>query len=318
MPVGVYYALVAYAIYSCGDAVIKSLGAGANPFQMGFWTAFASAIPVILTRPKSEKLVNLFKAKRPQLLHARAILAYLAVLCIVYTFTTIPFAEAYSIIFLAPVFSTILAVLVLKEEMTRGRWFGLALGFAGVLLVVRPGFRELSLGHLTAVLVAILGSGVAILLRQVSQTEQRITIITYGMSYAVIVNAIIMLAFGMNIMPEPDVMLKFMAIGTLGGFGNVLIVLAAKNAPAAWVAPSQYSQIVWAVLFGAVIFAEFPGPFTLIGMLVVAVGGYFSFPPGNTPRSPVGGFAFLAAARRPRRSARSVAGSSARTRKALR
>lgn len=301
MPVGVYYALAAYAIYSCGDAVIKSLGAGANPFQMGLLTAFFSAIPVILTRPKSERLIDTFKAKRPSLLHARAILAYLAVLCIVYTFTTIPFAEAYSIIFLAPVFSTILAVVVLKEDMTRGRWFGLALGFAGVLLVVRPGFRELSLGHLTALIVAILGSGVAILLRHVSQTEQRITIIAYGLGYAVVLNTVVMITFGMDFIPEPVVFAKYIAIGTLGGFGNVLIVQAAKNAPAAWVAPSQYSQIIWAVMLGALVFSEFPSLFTLAGMLVVAVGGYFSFPPGNTPRSPVGGFAFLAAARRPRR-----------------
>ncbi len=301
MPVGVYYALAAYAIFSFGDAVIKSLGSGANPFQMGLLTAFVSAIPVILTRPKSEKLVDIFKAKRPMLLHIRAILAYLAVLCVVYTFTNIPFAEAYSIIFLAPIFSTILAVIVLKEDMTRGRWFGLALGFVGVLLVVRPGFRELSIGHLAALFVAILGSGVAILLRHVSQTEQRITIISYGMGYTVVLNTIILLAFGMDFIPEPVVLTKYVAIGLAGGFGNVLIVLAAKNAPAAWVAPSQYSQILWAVLLGALIFSEFPGVFTLAGLIVVAVGGYFSFPPGNTPRSPVGGFAFLAAARRPRR-----------------
>ena len=301
MPVGVYYALAAYAIFSCGDAIIKSLGEGANPFQMGLLTAFISAIPVILTRPKSEKLINTFKAKQPLLLHARAILAYLALLCVVFTFTTIPFAEAYSIIFLAPVFSTILAVLVLKEDMTRGRWFGLALGFLGVLLVVRPGFRELSLGHLTALFVAFFGSGVAILLRHVSQTEQRITIIAYGMGYTVVLNVIIMLAFGMSFIPEPMVLAKYIVIGLTGGLGNVLIVLGAKNAPAAWVAPTQYSQIIWAVLLGALVFSEFPSLFTLAGMLVVAVGGYFSFPPGNTPRSPVGGFAFLAAARRPRR-----------------
>ncbi len=303
MPVGVFYALAAYAIYSCSDSFIKSLGVDVNPFQMSMWTGLFSSIPVLLFRPKSERLVDLFKAKRPIFLHARALLAFLAVLCIVYTFTHIPFAEAYAIIFLAPLFSTLLAVAVLREEMTPGRWFGVVLGFVGVLLVVRPGFRELGLGHLTAVLVAVFGSGVAILLRHVSRTEQRITIITYGLVYAVVLNGTILLILGMNVVPAPIDLLKMVAIGLLGGSGNVLIVQAAKNAPAAWIAPTQYSQIVWAVLFGALIFSEFPGPFTLIGMLVVAIGGYFSFPSGNTFRGPVGGFAFLTAPRRARRDA---------------
>ncbi len=300
MPVGVYFALAAYTVFSCADATIKSLGPDISPFQMGLWTALFSAIPIILTRPKTERLADLFKAKKPLLLHARALLSFMAVVGVVYTFTHIPFAEAYALIFLAPVFSTLLAVAVLKEEMTPGRWFGLALGFVGVLLVVRPGFRELSLGHLTAIIVAVLGSGVAILLRHVSQTEQRITILAYSLVYSFVLNAAILIIFSQQIVPDPLNMAKMMAIGTFGGFGNVLIVKAAQNAPAAWIAPTQYSQIIWAVLLGAVFFAELAGPFTLGGLLVMAVAGYFSFPPG-TYRGPVGGFAFLNAARRLRR-----------------
>ena len=302
MPIGVYFGLAAYGVFSVSDAFIKGLGSGFSPFLMGFWTAMFSAIPTILTRPKSERLSALYTAQRPLLLHARAALAFLAVLCVVYTFTHIPFAEAYALIFLAPVFSTILAVVVLKEHMTPGRWVGVALGFAGVLLVVRPGFRELSTGHLTAVLVAILGSGVAILLRQVSQTEQRITILAYALTYSFVLNGAILLILGQPVLPEPEILVRLAVIGMLGGIGNVLIVKAAQNAPAAWIAPTQYSQILWAVVLGALFFAEFPGPFTLVGLIVMAVAGYFSFPPGaGGDRGPVGGFAFLTGPRRVKR-----------------
>ena len=301
MPFGVYFALAAYAVFSFADAIIKSLGPDMSPFLLGFWTSMISAVPALLTRPKTERLRNLFKARQPVLLHVRAFLNVLAVMGVVYTFTHISLAEAYALIFLAPVFSTLMAVLFLKEGMTPGRWFGLALGFAGVLLVVRPGFRELDLGHLTAILVAILGSVVAILLRKVSQTEQRITILAYAFGYSFVMNGLILLILGEPIIAGETVMLKLLAIGLLGGLGHVLIVKAAQNAPAAWVAPSQYSQIFWAVLLGALFFSEFAGPFTLAGLFVMAVAGYFSFPRNSTDRGPVGGTAFLNPPRRPKR-----------------
>ena len=301
MPFGVYFALAAYGVFSWGDAIIKSLGPDMSPFLLGFWTSMISAVPALMTRPKTERLRDLFKARQPGLLHARAFLNVLAVMGVVYTFTHIPLAEAYALIFLAPVISTLMAVLFLKEGMSPGRWFGLALGFAGVLLVVRPGFRELDPGHFTALFVAVVGSVVAILLRKVSQTEQRITILAYALGYSFVMNGLILLALGESIVPSQTVMMKLLAIGLLSGFGQVMIVKAAQNAPAAWVAPTQYSQIVWAVILGALFFSEFVGPFTLAGLLVMAVAGYFSFPRNGANPGPVGGTALLNPPRRPKR-----------------
>ncbi|MBU1176603.1 MAG: DMT family transporter [Alphaproteobacteria bacterium] len=312
MPVGVYFGLAAYSVYAYGDALIKSLGAGVNPFLIAFWTALFSMLPVVLTRPKSERLRDMFRSEAPKRLHLRGILSFVAVLCVVYSFTHIPLAEAYALLFMTPVFSTVLSVIVLKEKMTPGRWAGLALGFAAVVLVVRPGFRELQLGHITALSATVLAAIVSIILRQVSQTEKRITIIGYSVSYALVLNAVAMAGLGLQFAPTPMQMLTLAAVGTIGGFGNVLIIQAAKNAPMAWVAPTQYIQIVWAVTLGALVFAEIPGPFTLVGLLIMALSGYLCFPSGGN-RSPVGGFAFLSAPRRfwRRNSTASVAGAEA-------
>ena len=300
MPVGVYFGVAAYSVYSFGDAFIKSLGIGASPFMIAFWTALFSIVPVILTKPRSERIVEVFKCTAPKRLNVRGMLSFVSVLCVIYAFTHIPFAETYALVFMTPIFSTVLSVLILKEKMTRGRWIGLVLGFIGVMLVVRPGFRELQLGHLAAILASVIASVVSILLRQVSQVEKRITIVGYAVGYALVLNGIILVSTGLPFLPTPQQLLVLATVGIIGGFGNVLIIMAAKNAPMAWVAPTQYIQIFWAVTLGALVFSEFPGPFTLGGLLVMAFAGYLCFPSGGN-RGPVGGFAFLFGPRRPRR-----------------
>ncbi len=314
MPVGVYFGLAAYSVYSFSDAFIKSIGSELSPFLISFWTAFFSTLPVIFTRPASEKLLETFKSKSPIKVHARAILGLTSSLCVIYAFTHIPFAETYALVFMTPIISTILSVLILKEHMTTGRWVGLVLGFLGVLLVVRPGFRELQLGHIAAMVASVVAAIVSILLRQVSQTEKRITIIGYAIVYTLTINAIILLVMGLPLLPSPPQFLIFAITGTLGGFGNILIIKAAKNAPMAWLAPTQYIQIVWAVVIGSLVFAEFPGPFTLAGLLIMAAAGYLCFPSGGS-RSPVGGFAFLTGPRRARRNGSAVPPSQERDRK---
>ena len=301
MPIGVYFGLAAYSVYSCSDAFIKSLGTGLSPFAISFWTALFSFFPVMFTRPATEKLRETFKCQTPWKLHTRAILGLMSSLSIIYAFTHIPFAETYALVFMTPIFSTILSVIILKEQMTRGRWAGLFLGFIGVLLVVRPGFRELQLGHMAAIFAAVIASIVSILLRQVSQTEKRISIVGIAVVYALVINLSLVVFLGLPFLPTLQQLLTLAAVGTLGGFGNVLIISAAKHAPMAWVAPTQYAQIVWAVGIGALVFAEFPGPFTLGGLIVMAMAGYLCFPSPKRNRGPVGGFAFLLGPRRPHR-----------------
>lgn len=95
---------------------------------------------------------------------------------ITYSFVTIPLAEAYCLVFLIPVFITILSVVVLKEQVGIDRWVLVLVSFAGVLLVVRPGFRELELGHLTALICACSAAFAATITRLIATEERRISV----------------------------------------------------------------------------------------------------------------------------------------------
>ena len=187
---GILLALLAYATYSWSDAAIKALGGELSIFEIGFFLALISGTCIVLTTPKDEHWLDFWRMKRPWAVQARAISGVVASVLGVIAFTTIPLAEVYALIFLAPLFVTILSIFVLKEQVGPWRWFAVVAGFAGVMLVVQPGFRTLEPGHFAALAVALLAAISIILMRSLSGHETRTTMLGYLILYALIVNAI--------------------------------------------------------------------------------------------------------------------------------
>jgi drug/metabolite transporter (DMT)-like permease len=271
---GVLFSLAAYLLYSCCDAIIKGFGIGLSPFEIAFWTALFSFIPAIFTKPKGEHWRQTFQMHHPWLVNLRSISGVVGNLSIIYAFTHIPLAEAYSIAFLAPIFVVALSVWFLAEKVSWHRWFFLAATFAGVLLVVRPGFRELQLGHLAAVVAAVMGGISTTTLRKVAPVEKRVSLLGLPLGYVVVVNAVLMVLIpGTFHWPTWEQMALMIGIGALGGTGNILFIAATRRAPISQIAPAQYSQIAWAIVFGALFYREYPDMIAYCGLAVVAVCG---------------------------------------------
>lgn len=271
MPSGVIFAFFAYALYSCCDAIIKGFGDGLTVHEIAFWTALFSFIPALFMTPKGENWLAFWRMQHPWLVNLRSGAGLLGNMCVIFAFVTIPLAEVYSLAFLAPVFIVVLSVFVLKEEVNWIRWVFLGMSFLGVLLVVRPGFRDLQLGHLAAVAAAFSGAISTTVLRRVAPYEKRVSLIAVPLGYILVANFALML---------PDLRLPtleqfslLLAIGGLGGTGNVLFITATRTARASEIAPMQYSQIAWALIFGAVFFREYPDLVAYGGLAVVVVFG---------------------------------------------
>jgi drug/metabolite transporter (DMT)-like permease len=271
MPPGVIFALFAYGLYSCCDAIIKGFGSSLSIHELAFWTALFSFIPALFLKPTGERWRDFWRMRHPWLVNLRSIAGVIGNMCVIVAFTTIPLAETYSINFLAPIFVVVLSVLFLKETVCWHRWFFLAMSFVGVLLVVRPGFRELELGHMMALCAAFFGSISTAVLRRVAPFEKRVTLIAVPLGYIVIVNAILMIPVFR--MPTPQEFALLLAIGGLGGVGNVLFIKATQNANASEIAPLQYSQIAFALIFGALFFNEYPDLVAYGGLAVVVLFG---------------------------------------------
>jgi drug/metabolite transporter (DMT)-like permease len=271
MPVGVAFSLVAYLLYSCCDAIIKGFGSSLTVFEIAFWTALFSFAPAIFTKPKGEHWRQMHKMRHPWLVQLRSLTGVIGNLCIIYAFTHIPLAEAYSLAFLAPIFVVALSRTILHEDVTWQRWFFLGASFLGVLLVVRPGFRDLQLGHLLAVFAALMGGITTTTLRKIAPVETRVSLLGWPLGYIVAINGILMLpGFTWPTMQEFALL---MTIGLLGGTGNIVFIAATRRAPVSQIAPAQYSQIAWAIVFGAIFFHEYPDAVAYCGLVVVALAG---------------------------------------------
>jgi drug/metabolite transporter (DMT)-like permease len=272
---GILLGLLSYAVFSCADALVKSLGGRLPIFEMGFFITLFALFAVPFVRRPSERWRDMFRMHRPGLVLLRSVAGTVAGIFGVFAFTTLPLAEVYALIFLAPVFVTLLSIPFLGERIGWRRSLAVFAGFAGVLLVVRPGFRELSLGHLAAIGIALSGAITVIVLRALGPTERRITLMGTVMIMALVANFFLML-FDFRT-PSPLDLVKCAAAGLLAGFGHVLIMAALRAAPANRIAPGQYSQIVWAMILGAMFFDEFPDSTALAGIALVTFAGLFTF-----------------------------------------
>jgi len=270
---GILLALLAYAVYSWSDASIKALGGELPVFEIGFFVMLVCSICIVLTTPREESWLHFWRMKRPWAVQTRAISGATASLLSVVAFTTIPLAEVYALVFLAPLFVTLLSLFVLKEHVGPWRWFAVVAGFAGVLLVVQPGFRELEFGHFASLVIALLAAISVILMRSLSAHETRTTMLGFLMLYAVVFNAIAMLVAGSFVVPTLAQAAVLLMAGVFAAAGNVCLLAATRFAPANQLAPTHYSQIVWAVILGALIFSEKPDALSVLGLAIIAGSG---------------------------------------------
>ena len=270
MPIGVILAFLAYASFSVADALIKVTGPTMSVFEIAFFTTSLSIIPAMLTK-RGERWRDLYKLQHPWLVHLRCATAICGTACVMYAFTHIPFADVYAIGFLTPIMVTLLGVLVLKEHVAPHRWLLLIISFLGVVLVIRPGVRDLQLGHLAIFCSVFLGGITTIILRHVAPKERRVSLVGLQVLYSALFNGLLMLPT--FVVPSPEQLAIFLGIGLLGGTGGLLLIAAARRSAASLVAPVQYSQLIWAIVFGALFFREYPDYVAVIGLIIVLAAG---------------------------------------------
>jgi S-adenosylmethionine uptake transporter len=272
---GIFLGFAGYAIFSCSDAFIKHAGTTSGLFVIGFFVTLFSTIPWLVTRRSDERWRAIFHMRRPWLMNLRGITGVLASMLSIYSFTHLPIAEAYALIFLVPFAVTLLSVIMLGEKVSWQRWLAVAIGFAGILLVIRPGFREITMAHAAGVGVAFFGGLSIVLTRLLSASESKQT--QMAVLFAYLLTAYLLLMLPQLEIPRGEVMLTLFAAGICSGCGHLLILAELNRAPANRVGPMQYTQILWAVILGAAFFGEFPDWITYAGLGIVGFSGVLAF-----------------------------------------
>jgi len=187
-------------------------------------------------------------------------------------FILLPLAEATTIGFSVPIFSAVLAVLVLGEPTGRWRWMAIAAGFAGVLLIVRPGSSDVPiLGASVAIAAALLTASVTIVIRRLGATERATTTVFWFAVSSLVPLGLLMMRFAQ--MHDAQTWLILGGLALVGGLAQLTLTGSLRLAPVALVMPMDYTSLLWATLFGVWIFGELPTPWTWVGAPVIVASG---------------------------------------------
>ena len=184
----------------------------------------------------------------------------------------LPLAEATAIGFSVPIFSTVLAALVLAEPTGKWRWGAVAAGFLGVLLIVQPGTGEVPLlGASVALVAALLTASVTVVIRQLGRTERASTTVFWFAFSSLVPLGVMMIWFAGHHDPMTWAILAGLALS--GGLAQLTLTGALRLAPVALVMPMDYTSLVWALLLGAWIFGEMPTPWIWAGAPIIIASG---------------------------------------------
>ncbi len=269
---GAGMALLCFATFSLHDTVIKVLGAQYATFQIIFFGTLFAFLPMTVLLLADRTEANL-RPRHPWLVTGRVACNITSGICAFYAFTKLPLAEAYALIFASPLWITVLSVPLLGETVRLRRAIAVIIGLTGVIVVLRPGVTDLTLGHAAALTASLSSALQAIIVRKIGPDERTPVLMLYPMLAVILVMAAI-LPWVYKPMPLADLGLMA-SIGLLATVGQVFMIAAFKAAPAALVAPFQYSQILWAVFYGYFLFGDVPDIWVGTGAGIIIASGLF-------------------------------------------
>lgn len=269
---GIYLKMTALVLFCTMDAMVKALGGTYGSFQLMLFRSAIALIPVSVLIWQAGGL-KIVKANRPWLQAARVAIGFGSLLGFFYVFPRMPLVDAYAISFAAPLFMVALSVPLLGEPVGWRRWTAVAVGFVGVLIMLDPWgmeFHPISLILLAATFCYALST---ILVRLLSRHDHDVVTLFW---FAFVSSGLSLV----GAIPEwkwPPAMdwLWLIVLGLLGGFAQILITRAWRLAPAAVLAPFDYTSIVLAVLFGYLWFQEEPSWTVWYGLPLVIGSGLY-------------------------------------------
>ena len=216
---------------------------------------------------------KLFETKNGRLQMGRSLLQVTSQMMFFTGIGHVELADATTVSFTAPVVVAALAGPLLGERVGPSHWAAIAAGFAGALIVIRPG------GHMNPHLVLILGSSVCyalyqLLTRRVSAFDGPETSVTYSALVGTVLLSILV-PFHWSTPTRGEQWVGLIALGILGGLGHYLVARALTLAAASVISPFHYVQLVWAAVVGYLVFGHVPSGFTWLGAAVIIASGLF-------------------------------------------
>jgi drug/metabolite transporter (DMT)-like permease len=268
---GALWILVSGLLFSIMSAVVKTLGVRLDSFQIAFFRcAFGllTILPFMLRAGPSA-----FRTTRPMMHLTRALMGVTAMFCGFYAVTHLPLAEATAISFAKPLFMIVLAVLFLGEVVRWRRWTATAVGFAGVLIMVRPGVVPIELATGVALFGTVCVAIVVVLIKKMTRTESPLTILfSFG-----IVSTVVSAGPAIWVWRQPTLVefLMLVSVGVLGAAGQACSIRGFKAGETTAVMPFDYARLLFAGAIGFWVFGNLPGWHTWAGAALIVASTWY-------------------------------------------
>jgi len=270
---GFLYMFLSVCTFSIMDLIVKWSGDYPTG-QVMFFRGFFGIIPTFFLIPR-ERIKTFYKTKRPKEHFFRCIMGLMALVAIFIALRKLPLAIVVSLSFSAPLFITILSIFLLSEKVGIYRWLAVLIGFVGVIIITEPGIEEMNYLYLLPIIFCVGMSFVTITIRKLSSTEP-IWLISIFFSIMILIVSLMTIPFGW-VMPNFHDFILLSLVGIMGGSANLFLTQSYKLSEVSLVAPLKYLSLIFAIIFGYLIWNEVPTTKTLIGASLVVSASLIIF-----------------------------------------
>ena len=270
---GFLYMFLSICAFSLMDVLVKwsvdyPIG------QVLFFRGFFGIIFYFFIIPR-ERLHNFYQTKRPGLHFLRCAAGLIALVAIFVALRKLPLATVVSISFAAPIFTTIFSIFLLSEKVGIFRWLAVIIGFFGILIITEPGISQLNIYYIFPIIFCLGLSYVAITIRQLS-TSEPVWLISFYFSLSITLLSFFTIPKGW-VMPSFNHLILLSFIGIFGGVANLWLSQSYKYSEVSLVTPLKYLALVFAIIFGYLIWGEVPTIKTLLGASLVIISTLIIF-----------------------------------------
>ena len=237
-----------------------------HSFEIAF---FRNALGIVALIPSIIKrgIVSTLRTQRLGLHAIRGVLNGLAMLAFFYALAITPLATVAALGFTAPLFATLLAILILGEKVGPRRWAGIFVGFLGTLIVVRPGLEAISFGSLLVLLASLLWAGALIAIKLLGRTENSLTTTFYASCFLTPITFAFAIFFWK--WPSMEAFWILIFIAAAGTITQISLAEAFREADASTVLPLDFTKLIWASLIGYFMFDEAPDLLAIFGGTII-------------------------------------------------
>ena len=264
---GMSAAMGAFLMFTVMNMFAKLLSDNHSVIEIAFYRNLVACLPFLITIFAFGRREILVIRSKPSLVGIRAVIGTISLVTTFAAYSLMPMADTTALLFTASLFIPVLGVIFLRESVGPWRWSAIAMGFIGVIIMSHPSGEMNTLGIMVALFAAVLHATLQIILRYLGRYESPETISFYFFVIGVFLTAL-PLPF-IAVRPTLAEIPLLVGVGLSGAAAQWLLSIAFRNAKAAVVTVFNYSSIVWAALFGWMIWNEWPVPTVIAGAIIV-------------------------------------------------